>query len=613
MPLVVPILRLVMVLLNIYETFKVLKPPRLSRRNSGEPTIRALSHRKRSMKGCLAVWIVWCCFMIYERMGEAIVSLFIPFYDEFKSLVLLFLILTRARGAEPIYLHVIRPLLKPYTSTLDAIFDIARMFGDIVFLLSTYPIHFVSTWWHDMFNRPESLVEEQATGGLYTEVQQALYSISYQTPIHQGGRRRSSGPIRGDAHAANNVVAERDAVPRPLVATGRVDRVEPPFQGQVHQIWHPPRSSYQEEDDDDPVHDLRPDLESEETRREREQMEEWRQYPPFPSAYPPTPMPASSSRVPLPTVHDVPAFVPRNFSPIPEDQQPEQGFGQPLPSPHELSNPGSVGSASDDDNSLGIQTGLSRATAFQDDTMDEDEEEEDFDVTLRTPGQLAESHTPMTRSRYKESAATSSTTLNRPVVLPSLLFRISSDTSSVSSESSTTSLVGRKRSREFLVPEHAPKSAVPLALDTRISASSISVALGGIEDESSVASSTSEEDSEEEKVEEDTSGEPPSPLTKRRRVVSPPSRVQPRRTTRTTSQEPPVALPPQAQRRPRQRQPQPKKSQVSEAPPVARTSSRLVVGGPPEPAPRRRTADSDGPAATSRVARSSRRGSKKNS
>ncbi|KAJ7129151.1 hypothetical protein C8R44DRAFT_541225, partial [Mycena epipterygia] len=148
MALGVAILRLVMLLLNIYETLKVLKHPRRSARNSGQPTIRALSQRKRSMKGCLAVWIVWCCFMTYERMAEGIVSLFIPFYDEVKSLVLLFLILTRARGAEPIYLHVIRPLLKPYTSTVDAVFDVARMFGDIIFLLSTYPFHIVSTWWH---------------------------------------------------------------------------------------------------------------------------------------------------------------------------------------------------------------------------------------------------------------------------------------------------------------------------------------------------------------------------------------------------------------------------------------------------------------------------------
>jgi len=84
------------------------------------------------MKGILAVWIVWvrdssslrnlvltegiqCTFAVYERLIEGIVSLFIPFYDEFKSLFMLFLILTRARVSpsdlyepRPVTHHVIR-------------------------------------------------------------------------------------------------------------------------------------------------------------------------------------------------------------------------------------------------------------------------------------------------------------------------------------------------------------------------------------------------------------------------------------------------------------------------------------------------------------------------
>lgn len=116
MPLFVPILRLVMLFLNIYESYKTLRKPKPSPRHSGQPSVRALSQRKRDMKGCLAVWLVWvhvstvlciflepnicsiqCTLATYERMVEGIVSLFIPFYDEFKSMALLFLILTRAR------------------------------------------------------------------------------------------------------------------------------------------------------------------------------------------------------------------------------------------------------------------------------------------------------------------------------------------------------------------------------------------------------------------------------------------------------------------------------------------------------------------------------------
>jgi len=59
MQLVVPILRWFMLLLNVYETFKTLKSPPLSTRNGARPSIRAQTQRKRDMKGCLAVWIVW--------------------------------------------------------------------------------------------------------------------------------------------------------------------------------------------------------------------------------------------------------------------------------------------------------------------------------------------------------------------------------------------------------------------------------------------------------------------------------------------------------------------------------------------------------------------------
>ncbi|KAJ6486415.1 hypothetical protein C8R47DRAFT_1128391 [Mycena vitilis] len=575
MGLIVPILRVAMLLLNIYETFKVLKLPRPSPRNSGQPTIRALSQRKRNMKGCLAVWIVWCCFMVYERMAEGIVSLFIPFYDEFKSLVLLFLILTRARGAEPIFLHVIRPLLRPYTSTLDAFSDVGRMFGDIIFLLMAYPFRLVSSWWHDMFAS-----QDRAGGGLYSEVQQALHSVSH--PISAAGRRRSSGPLRPDVQPR---APEPNVPPPPYMPTAPTVAMPVPVHT-VHEVWHPPRSAYHDDEDYlDPAPMSSP-WEADDARRAREQQDEWRQYPAFPSAYPPTPLPAHASQLP--------SFAPRQFSPIPEDAQPGQDFGQSLPSPHELPNPGSAKDSSDDDNTLGIQSGSSNA--FQDDTMDEDEEEEDdFDVTLRTPGSLVVPDTVvarMTRSRTKSSQPPAGPTL---VALPSLLSRIASDTSSVSSDSSTSSLLGRKRSREIVAPTVGGRNA-----SKRRYAPAINDPQAMSEDESSEASSPSPsggEENTEEDTEADSGVSEHSPLSKKRRVASPPSRVQPRRTTRTTSREPPGVPPPAlaAARRKTQRQP---KSQAPAAA-VGRASSRQGTAAA--------AAVLDGPTEAPKAARSSRR------
>jgi len=59
MPLFVPVLRLAMLFLNVYDSYKVLKMPPPSARSGGRPSQRALSQRKRDMKGCLAIWIVW--------------------------------------------------------------------------------------------------------------------------------------------------------------------------------------------------------------------------------------------------------------------------------------------------------------------------------------------------------------------------------------------------------------------------------------------------------------------------------------------------------------------------------------------------------------------------
>lgn len=71
MPLVVPVLRLFIVFLNVYETFKTLKFPSPKRR--GQPSIRSLTQRKRDLKGCLAIWIVWAS----TRLGafELVLSL----------------------------------------------------------------------------------------------------------------------------------------------------------------------------------------------------------------------------------------------------------------------------------------------------------------------------------------------------------------------------------------------------------------------------------------------------------------------------------------------------------------------------------------------------------
>lgn len=59
MGIVLLVLRTYYIFSNLYYSFKTLKPPPPSSRNNGQPSVRAVSQRKRDMKGCLTIWIVW--------------------------------------------------------------------------------------------------------------------------------------------------------------------------------------------------------------------------------------------------------------------------------------------------------------------------------------------------------------------------------------------------------------------------------------------------------------------------------------------------------------------------------------------------------------------------
>lgn len=79
MAVFVRVFRLAMVFFNVYDSYKILKLPPSSVSSKGKPSLRAMSQRKRGMKGCLAVWIVW---VSENRIGRCILC-------KFNALVLL--------------------------------------------------------------------------------------------------------------------------------------------------------------------------------------------------------------------------------------------------------------------------------------------------------------------------------------------------------------------------------------------------------------------------------------------------------------------------------------------------------------------------------------------
>lgn len=441
MPLVVPALRLFMVFMNVYDTYKTLKIP--PGRKGGPPSIRAMTQRKRDLKGCLAVWVVWCCLAAYERTFDRFVSFIVPFYSEIKSVMLLFLLLTRAKGAEPLYLHILRPLIKPYVDTVDPLLDLARDIGDFLFALSQVPLNYVLSLcsglpWHteenesatDLSENTSKLSTTRSSSGSSIPIAVKAYATVESKPRAAGKRsvgvrsvsddrvppksrqppvdsyesmslrmrHSKSSSMRTLPHYPNNTVDRIHA--RPAMTNTRTA---------AYQIWCPPPPAYEEQHrrsrsslgQSEMANVSTPNLVNPPSGVVVNEPpdEDWRGYPPFPSAYPPTPLPAS---------HSLPGAVPPGqdnsigspssqitiFSSIPEDTLINRGqdFDVSLQQAHEPASPGSSSCSSDENNSLRVHPSIDRfqlsgGVGSQDENEDAhmDDDDDDFDVTLRTP------------------------------------------------------------------------------------------------------------------------------------------------------------------------------------------------------------------------------------
>lgn len=217
------------------------------------------------------------------------------------------------------------------------------------------------------------------------------------------------------------------------------------------QIWNPPPSSYPDADEDSATgsipntkysrHDSDEDLDllakMEETARQ--QLEEWRQYPPFPSAYPPTPIVTASSK--LPSNPSRPPQRPPDtvLAEISEDESQQDFRGSLLP-PRKPLNPSYVSLSDDHLSHPGVQT-----TRLVDDKMSvdtdsdmDDEEEDEFNTTLRTPLPLLGS----ARSHIRDTVPT-----NRPISFASSI----TSKSAVLTTAGEGSSLGTRTSSESLL------------------------------------------------------------------------------------------------------------------------------------------------------------------
>ena len=311
--------------------------------------------------------------------------MFIPFYSEIKAILILFFLLTRARvsagfhqvkslvnhaaqqGAEPIYLHIIRPMVKPYAVTLDAVLEFIQQVGDLVLLLCAIPFHLLSSFYYRWISRkaksdtPEESIKDKEEPEKPSEKQEATET--------EFGKTRSRKRALHDAHAksASQTSTIKAPVPR---------KVAP-------EIWRPPPPAYDESPPAVPVGLPTPPTDADLLSARNQYVDEWRQYEAFPSAYPATPahsvsgLPQSSYSTPLSSFTATAQHI--------SDDNSGQVFPRSLQSLRELENPDFEGDLSDDlHENDGVHTD-------EEMSVDEDyeEEEDDFNVTLATPYPLS--------------------------------------------------------------------------------------------------------------------------------------------------------------------------------------------------------------------------------
>lgn len=346
--------------------------------------------------------------------------------------------------------------------------DLVCMIGDILFALLTFPVRMALTWWQrfiysDIEGTPDS---GEVDGSL---VKSTIGDKGALESVDPFSMRQPPGPLtQRDTNAPQNprkVSLDRQHARLPsrevnlgaLQPNHSIPNNNKQRAGQnglqSHQIWYPPRSASPDEDADEGPPDFREGLnmllETEEEARQREQAEEWRLYPPFPSAYPPTPAVISSSTLPANSTAAPRSLEPKSLFNIPEDP-PQQDFRGSLLPPRMPLNPGFVDGLSDEYHNDRVHNNDFDEMIIDVESETDYEGEDDFDFTLRTPLQpLQTALLPITRASHQISRASSvasrSTTLTSTGGGSSLRTYSSSESLSSAPVSDLSSIAASKR------------------------------------------------------------------------------------------------------------------------------------------------------------------------
>ena len=291
------------------------------------------------------------------------------------------------------------------------------MVGDFLIAVSIHPVRLVVQWWKERFASyfqpsDDDSSDDSSNEATTSDVSSAFFASSAQhlRPSPRVGGRSSNGISNQDSHRyisgpnRKRGPSHEESIPVSRPSSSRqASRTLPTADNNngemgsstsptLHQIWYPPNASYAVNGIDRRLVDrtlprVSVDVKEQVTILAEQQTDEWRQYPPFPSAYPPTPI-ATTSRLVSNSIGPSLSIYP----PIPEELS--SGFHKSPLLPRERINPIRDGSSGDHDhNKFGISPFPFQASDADDSiSTDADgpgnEYEDDFNMTLKTPLQL---------------------------------------------------------------------------------------------------------------------------------------------------------------------------------------------------------------------------------
>lgn len=83
------------------------------------------SKRKAAVKSALTTAFIWNLFHKVEPLCDRTVAWFVPFYDSFKTLFLIWMLFTRSYGAGILLYRFLTPILRPYEPIIDSLIGLA--------------------------------------------------------------------------------------------------------------------------------------------------------------------------------------------------------------------------------------------------------------------------------------------------------------------------------------------------------------------------------------------------------------------------------------------------------------------------------------------------------